>query len=125
MSDTRIISTSGYTSCACRDCFETAISNDVSSPDLCHECEEHGCDEDGLSECETPEEGELCGLDLESKDADPSQILSVLQQLSGDDNASAEDHGDGSFSLEWTGELDSVQDQIVGELETYGISAKV
>jgi hypothetical protein len=41
---------SGYTNCACRDCFETAISDD-DSPALCWECEEAGCDADGGSEC--------------------------------------------------------------------------
>jgi len=40
---------SGYTSCACRDCFDIAVSDDVSAPDLCGECEEAGCEAD--SEC--------------------------------------------------------------------------
>lgn len=43
---------SGYTPCACRDCFEIAISNEVSSPDLCHACEEADCQEG--EECEAP-----------------------------------------------------------------------
>lgn len=40
---------SGYTSCRCRDCFEIAISNDMTRPDFCWECEELGCTDD--SEC--------------------------------------------------------------------------
>jgi len=43
---------SGYTECACRDCFEIAVSNDMSKPDLCNECEEAGCSEDGDDECQ-------------------------------------------------------------------------
>jgi len=35
---------SGYTTCACRDCFETAISDDMSKPDLCWECKAAGCE---------------------------------------------------------------------------------
>src|SRR5262245_26186536 len=34
---------SGYTPCACRDCFDTAISSDMRKPDLCHDCEQAGC----------------------------------------------------------------------------------
>lgn len=30
---------SGYTPCRCRDCFEIAVSNDVTSPDYCNACE--------------------------------------------------------------------------------------
>ena len=37
---------SGYTHCACRDCFDVAMDGG-----LCHECEEAGCDADGDSEC--------------------------------------------------------------------------
>jgi hypothetical protein len=47
---------SGYTSCACRDCFEIAISEDESVPELCNECEEAGCDCSGESECKVPPE---------------------------------------------------------------------
>lgn len=42
---------SGYTSCACRDCFEIAISDDE-KPAFCHACEEAGCEPD--SECQAP-----------------------------------------------------------------------
>lgn len=42
---------SGYTSCACRDCFETAVSEAMDIPDLCNACVEAGCDCDGESEC--------------------------------------------------------------------------
>lgn len=46
---------SGYHDCPCRDCFEIAIGcDDEGKPDLCSECEEHGCDATGNSECETP-----------------------------------------------------------------------
>lgn len=42
---------SGYTDCACRDCFDIAISSDTSKPELCNECEDAGCDAEGCSEC--------------------------------------------------------------------------
>jgi hypothetical protein len=35
---------SGYTFCACRDCFETIISNDMSNPDFCDDCIKAGCE---------------------------------------------------------------------------------
>lgn len=41
---------SGYTSCKCEDCFEIAISEDMTKPEFCWECEEAGCD--GESECQ-------------------------------------------------------------------------
>lgn len=41
---------SGYTHCACRDCFETVVSDDMRHPDMCDECEESGCEPD--SECQ-------------------------------------------------------------------------
>ena len=43
---------SGYTECACRDCFEIAISSDVTRPEMCSDCDEAGCDGDG--ECDAP-----------------------------------------------------------------------
>lgn len=43
---------SGYTHCACRDCFDIAISSDMRQPELCSDCEEAGCDETGCSECQ-------------------------------------------------------------------------
>lgn len=45
--------TSGYTECACRDCFEIAVSRNVNNPDFCHECEEAGCERD--AECARPD----------------------------------------------------------------------
>lgn len=30
---------SGYTPCKCRDCMEIAVSNDVTKPDYCGDCE--------------------------------------------------------------------------------------
>ena len=44
--------TSGYTHCACRDCFETLVSNDMANPDMCDDCEAHQCEPD--SECSRP-----------------------------------------------------------------------
>ena len=46
------MSQSGYTACACRDCFDVAISDDMAHPELCGDCEDAGCDADGESECE-------------------------------------------------------------------------
>lgn len=43
--------TSGYTDCACRDCFDVAVSDDMDEPDLCGDCEEAGCDCEGEDEC--------------------------------------------------------------------------
>lgn len=43
---------SGYTHCACRDCFDETISSDTRRPELCSLCEEAGCDADGDSECQ-------------------------------------------------------------------------
>ncbi len=37
------LSGSGYTHCACRDCFVT-VSNDMSNPDYCDACEGDGLD---------------------------------------------------------------------------------
>jgi len=42
---------SGYTDCACRDCFDIAVSDDMDAPDLCGDCEDAGCDDTGESEC--------------------------------------------------------------------------
>lgn len=49
---------SGYTNCACRDCFDIAMSDDVNKPDLCWECDRAGCDAEGHSECERLPEDE-------------------------------------------------------------------
>lgn len=35
---------SGYTDCACRDCFEIAISGDTTKPEMCHDCKDAGCE---------------------------------------------------------------------------------
>jgi hypothetical protein len=40
---------SGYTHCACRDCMNEVVSDDMAHPDLCSDCEEAGCEPD--SEC--------------------------------------------------------------------------
>lgn len=63
---------SGYTDCACRDCFEITISDDMSEPELCWECKAAGCDHEGESECkrvdayggcESPDEGDYTTSD--------------------------------------------------------------
>ena len=43
---------SGYTDCACRDCFDVAVSSDTSKPELCSDCEDAGCDG---GECQRPD----------------------------------------------------------------------
>lgn len=43
---------SGYSSCKCPDCFEIAISDDISNPDFCPDCEEAGCDGEDECQCE-------------------------------------------------------------------------
>jgi predicted nucleic acid-binding Zn-ribbon protein len=42
---------SGYTDCACRDCFDVAINGD-GEPALCGLCQQAGCDVEGASECQ-------------------------------------------------------------------------
>ena len=42
---------SGFTACACRDCFDIAVSNDIAKPDLCGDCEEAGCEKNN-GECQ-------------------------------------------------------------------------
>lgn len=44
---------SGYTQCACRDCFEIVVSNDMAHPDFCEGCREAGCEPD--QECQRPD----------------------------------------------------------------------
>jgi hypothetical protein len=34
---------SGCSPCACRDCMDTAVSADMTKPDLCTECTDAGC----------------------------------------------------------------------------------
>jgi hypothetical protein len=34
---------SGYTDCACRDCFDLAVSADTTKPELCLLCKDAGC----------------------------------------------------------------------------------
>lgn len=52
------MSESGYSPCACRDCFDVAVSNDIANPDLCGLCADAGCDEEGESACERDHEEE-------------------------------------------------------------------
>lgn len=54
---------SGYTSCACRDCFEIAVSNDMENLAYCWACTEAGCEDyqttEGMSkECQVEPEPE-------------------------------------------------------------------
>jgi len=42
----------GYTSCACRDCMETAIGTPGEA--LCHDCEAAGCEAGADAECQSP-----------------------------------------------------------------------
>lgn len=35
--------TSGYTYCACRDCFEIVVSDNAVYPDFCDDCKRAGC----------------------------------------------------------------------------------
>jgi hypothetical protein len=53
---------SGYTDCACRDCFDVAVSDDMDHPDLCGDCEGAGCSADGDAECQRDpvDEGTIC-----------------------------------------------------------------
>lgn len=41
--------TSGYCDCACRDCFDIAITS--GGPALCGLCKDAGCDVEGAQEC--------------------------------------------------------------------------
>ena len=60
---------SGYTPCACRDCMETAISDDMSKPDMCHECQDAGCEPD--SECQVEPDYDVDERERElARDAD-------------------------------------------------------
>jgi len=49
---------SGYVNCACRDCFEIAISGDDGGPALCLACEDAGCLPD-TGECQREYDEEL------------------------------------------------------------------
>jgi hypothetical protein len=50
------MTSSGYTHCRCRDCFEIAISDDMSVPEYCDECVKAGCPDQGEdSECQRPD----------------------------------------------------------------------
>jgi hypothetical protein len=51
--------TSGYTDCACRDCFEIAISSDDKKPALCNLCQEAECSANGDEECSVPPEEDI------------------------------------------------------------------
>lgn len=40
---------SGYAPCACRDCMDVTVSSDWTTPELCSDCKDAGC-EPGQSE---------------------------------------------------------------------------
>lgn len=42
---------SGYTECACPDCMEIAVSNDMAHPDMCSDCKDAGCTGEGECWC--------------------------------------------------------------------------
>jgi hypothetical protein len=80
---------SGYTDCACRDCFDVAMS-DVRRHPLCSDCEDAGCEpfdheccredaygEDGLVDDEDPPgtgwDREVCDLPTLKVSARPGQ----------------------------------------------------
>ena len=42
---------SGYTDCACRDCFNVAVSDNTAHPELCADCADTGCSPNGDAEC--------------------------------------------------------------------------
>lgn len=50
--ETPIFSESGYTHCACRDCFDISVSSDTRKPELCLLCKDAGCDDTGNSTCD-------------------------------------------------------------------------
>lgn len=53
---------SGYTHCACRDCFEIAIGKPTQT--LCHECQDAGCEAALDAECRAPSSDEHEGGDV-------------------------------------------------------------
>lgn len=48
---------SGYTDCACGECFDITVSRDMRHPELCSLCAEAGCTGDPGDCCERPENG--------------------------------------------------------------------
>lgn len=53
---------SGYTHCACRDCFEIIVSSNPARPELCDGCNGAGCgdpDAQGWPECQREVRGVL------------------------------------------------------------------
>jgi len=54
---------SGYTDCACRDCFDVAIDGD-GKPALCGDCEQAGCSIEGDGECQR---ADAYGMDQEGQ----------------------------------------------------------
>ena len=54
---------SGYTTCACRDCFEATVSGADDEAALCSGCVAAGCSPDD-GECEAPH-AYYCGGDID------------------------------------------------------------
>lgn len=65
--------TSGYTHCACRDCFETVVSDDMTKPDFCQACEDAGCEHD--SECAADVFCTECGAMIDDADEDCTECF--------------------------------------------------
>lgn len=67
----------GVTPCGCRDCFETVISDDMTSPDLCADCLDAGCEKycracgTGDVECSNPASYDADPFDDEYEGYDP------------------------------------------------------
>ncbi len=57
----------GYCDCACRDCFDIAITS-TKRLALCNECSAAGCDRSGESECCRPPEDEDAMIEREIKE---------------------------------------------------------
>lgn len=51
---------SGYTECACRDCFEIVVSTDTDRPDFCDDCLTYACDTEHLIAVEHGSNGCEC-----------------------------------------------------------------
>ena len=63
--------TSGYTHCGCRDCFDIAISSDMTKQELCLLCEDADCRVwDGTESSFEWECQRLDGIDIDLEDCE-------------------------------------------------------
>jgi hypothetical protein len=94
----------GYTHCACRDCFEIAIGEPGSA--LCHGCEAEGCEAGAERECSAPhayggaeaEEAEVAQAKPEAKPEDlvarrNAHAVEALREITEDRAPEASDFG--------------------------------